>query len=193
MGLTRSVHMLQVEETAGLLEAAGWACPAGSSESPPGPQGVPRYAAAPSPARAAGSRRSQLGSQDQLPAHADSGTAHPAGSGGSQPKTCGRLSAGYSAGVKIAWDIAASLFHAPRAVDSADVGEQAPSPSRVADLSKSSLQRAERGEEALVQECKAVRHGLLHHAPPGLFTLQRMLGWCSTSSKRSILACSGAP
>ena len=141
MGLTRFVHMLQVEEAAGTE--------------------------APGRARQAGSRGSLPGSHGQLLAPANSGelaagTAHPAGSGGSQPKTSSLL----SAGMKMAQDFA-SLFHSPCAVGSAAAGGQPPSPSRVADLSKSSLRRAEQGEEDLVQECKAVRHGLLQRAPPG--------------------------
>ena len=178
--------MLQAGEAAG-AEAPGWARPAGTSGSLPEPQGVLGHAAAPGPAWAAGSHRSQPGPHGQLPAHADPGelalgTAHPAGSGESQPKTSGLLLAGR----KMAQDIA-SLFCSPRAVGSADAGEQPLSPSRVAELSKSSLQCAEQGEEALVQECRAVRHGLLQHAPPGSFTLQRVLDWCCTVDESSTL------
>ena len=166
-----SVHMLQVEEAAG-AEAPGWARSAGSSESPPGPQGVPICPEAHVPAGLGGSCVSQPGSHGQLPAHAHSGelapgAAHPAGSGESQPKTMW----------KMAQDIASQLFGSPRAVGSADAGEQALLPSRVADLSKSSLQRAEQGEKALVQECQAVRHGLLRRASPGSSTLQRVWDW----------------
>ena len=172
MGLTRSVHMLQVEEAAG-AEAPGWVHPAGSSESPPGHQGVPGYAAAPGPAREFGSRGFQPGPQGQLAAHADSGelapgTARPAGSGESQPDTMW----------KRAQDLASHLFRSPHAVGSVGAGEQPPSPSRAADLSKSSLQRAEQGEEALVQEWKAVGHGLLQRAPPG----SSLCGGCWTGA-----------
>lgn len=180
-----SVHMLQVEEAAG-AEAPGWARSAGSSESPPGPQGVPICPEAHVPAGLGGSCVSQPGSHGQLPAHAHSGelapgAAHPAGSGESQPKTMW----------KMAQDIASQLFGSPRAVGSADAGEQALLPSRVADLSKSSLQRAEQGEKALVQECQAVRHGLLRRASPGSSTLQRVLDWCSTVSRGSELQSNG--